>query len=56
MKKSWFRKEQVIGVFEYESGVKMTNLCRKHGISAATFYQWNYWFGGMEGVPAENRL
>jgi putative transposase len=41
-------KYQIIGVLrEHEAGVKTTELCRKHDISDATFYNWKAKFGGM---------
>lgn len=49
MKKSRFTEEQIIGMIkEQESGVKTADLCRKHGISPATFYTWKGRYGGME--------
>lgn len=49
MKGSRFSEEQVIGVLrEQESGMKTADVCRKHGISEATFYAWKAKFGGME--------
>jgi putative transposase len=49
MKKSRFSQEQIIGILKQgEAGVKTADLCREHGISAATFYQWKQKFGGMD--------
>ena len=43
MKKSRFSEEQIIGVLkQHEAGVKTAELCREHGISAPTFYQWKF--------------
>jgi putative transposase len=54
MKKSRFMEEQIIGIVkQHESGVKTADLCREHGISAATFYQWKQKFGGMEVSEAQ---
>ena len=49
MKKSRFSEEQVIAILkQHESGVPTTDICRKHGISSATFYKWKAKFGGMD--------
>jgi putative transposase len=49
LKKSRFTEQQIIGILkESEAGAKTSDLCRKHGISSATFYAWKSKFGGME--------
>jgi putative transposase len=49
VKKSRFSEEQVGGILkESEAGAKTPELCRKHGISSATFYAWKSKFGGLE--------
>jgi putative transposase len=46
---SRFTEEQIIGILrEQEAGAKMTDVCRKHGISSATFYKWKAKYGGLE--------
>jgi putative transposase len=54
MKKQRFTEKQIIGVFrEQEAGAKAADLCRKHGISEATFYIWKANYGGMEVSEAK---
>ncbi len=49
MKRSKFSEEQIIAILrEQEAGAKTADICRKHGISSATFYAWKAKFGGME--------
>jgi len=56
MKRKRFTEEQIIGVLkEHEAGAKTADLCRKHGISEATFYNWKSKFGGLE-VSEARRL
>lgn len=49
MKKTRFTEAQIIGILnEQEQGIKVADLCRKHGISDATFYNWKSKYGGMK--------
>ena len=49
MKRSRFTDSQIIAILkEAESGVRVPDLCRKHGMSDATFYKWRAKFGGMD--------
>lgn len=48
MRKSKFSESQVAAVLkEVEAGTAVADVCRQHGISAATFYQWRSKYGGM---------
>jgi putative transposase len=49
MKRLRFSEEQIIGILrEQESGLGTADLCRKHGISSATFYKWKAKYGGLQ--------
>jgi len=57
MKRSRFTEEQIIGILkEHQAGLSAADLCRKHGISDATFYNWRSKYGGMEVSDAKKLL
>jgi len=48
MKRSRFSEEQIIGILkEHQAGMTAVELCRKHGVSDATFYKWRSKYSGM---------
>ncbi len=54
MKSKRFTEEQIIGILKQaQSGMKIVDLCRMHGISDATFYNWRSKYGGMEVSDAK---
>jgi putative transposase len=54
MRKSRYTEAQIIAILkEAEAGLPVAELCRKHGISDATFYNWRSKFGGMEVSEAK---
>lgn len=53
MKRRRFSDEQIIAVLkENEAGARVDDLCRRHGISSATFYAWRKKLGGMQASDA----
>lgn len=48
MKRNTFTESQILAVLkEQEAGIKVADICRKHGISDATFFNWKNRYGGM---------
>lgn len=49
MSKKKYSEEQIIKILkEHESGISVMDLCRKHGMSEQSFYNWKAKYGGME--------
>ena len=49
MKKSRFNETQIVAMLQrYDSGMKVTDICRDKGITTATFYSWKRKYGGMD--------
>lgn len=52
--KKRFSEEQIIGILkEQEGGLKTGDICRRHGISEGTFYNWKSKYGGMDVSEAQ---
>lgn len=54
MRKRRYTEDQIIRIMkQHETGIKATDLCREHGISEATFYNWKSKFGGTTMTEAQ---
>jgi putative transposase len=54
IRKSRFSEEQIIGILkEHQAGLAVAEICRRHGISDATFYTWRSKYGGLEVSEAK---
>lgn len=54
MKRSRFSEEQIFGILkEHQAGLSAAEICRKYGISDATFYNWRNKYGGMDVSEAK---
>ena len=54
MKRSRFSEEQIIAILkEHEAGMPTADVCRRHGVSSATFYKWKAKYGGLEVSEAK---
>jgi putative transposase len=54
MRASRFTDEQIIGILqEQDAGAKTADVCRRHGVSSATFYKWKAKYGGLDVSDAK---
>ena len=54
MRRSRFSDDQIIGILkEHQAGLSAVELCRKYGVSDATFYKWRSKYGGMDVSEAK---
>ena len=54
MKRERHTEERIIAILkEHEAGAKTADVCRKHGVSEATFYNWKAKYGGLEVSEAK---
>ena len=54
MKKSRFTESQIVSILkESDAGMKVEEVCRRHGISSATYYNWKSKYGGMEAFDVK---
>ena len=54
MKRARFSEEQIIGILrEGEAGLSTVDICRKHGVSKASYYAWKSKYGGLEVSEAK---
>jgi putative transposase len=54
MKRTKFTEEQIVGILrEQEAGEKTADVCRRYGVSSATFYAWKAKYGGMDVSDAK---